>query len=145
MDPAVRAVLGVCMRWIHIASVITLIGGYIYARFVLAPALATFPPSQAEAVGAAVVRSFRGLLYTVLVTVIGSGIYNFAMKGSYPPGYQMWFGIKMLLVLHIAASAILYSVRESGQAKRNRTALSIAISGLVVVAISAYLRYLSLR
>jgi uncharacterized membrane protein len=145
MDPAVRAVLGVCTRWIHIASVVTLIGGFIYARFVLAPALATFPPSEGEAVGAAAVRSFRALLYTVLVTVIGSGIYNFAAKASFPPGYQIWFGIKMLLVLHIAASAILYSVRESGQAKRNRTALSIAISGLAVVAISAYLRYLSLR
>ena len=143
MDPAVRAVLGVCMRWIHIASVVTLIGGFIYARFALAPALATVPPSEGEAVGAAAVRSFRPLLYAV--TAIGSGIYNFATKASYPPGYQMWFGIKMLLVLHVAAAAILYSVRESGQAKRNRTALGIVISGLLVIAISAYLRYLSLR
>jgi uncharacterized membrane protein len=145
MDPAVRAVFGVLLRWVHIASVVTLIGGFIYARFALAPALATFPPSEGEAVGAAVVRSFRALLYTVLVTVIGSGVYNFAMKASYPPGYQMWFGIKMLLVLHIAAAAILYSVRESGLAKRNRTALGIVISGLLVVAISAYLRFLSQR
>jgi len=133
------------MRWLHIASVVTLIGGFIYARFVLAPALATVPPAEGEAVGAAAVRSFRALLYTVLVTVIGSGIYNFATKASFPPGYQIWFGIKMLLVLHIAASAILYSVRESGQAKRNRTALGIVISGLIVIAISNYLRYLSLR
>jgi uncharacterized membrane protein len=145
MDPAVRAVLGVLMRWIHIASVVTLIGGFIYARFALAPALATVPPSEGEAVGAAAVRSFRALLYTVLITAIGSGIYNFAMKASYPPGYQMWFGIKMLLVLHIAAAAILYSVRPSNQAKRNRTALGIVISGLLVIAISAYLRHLSLR
>jgi hypothetical protein len=133
------------MRWIHIASVVTLIGGFIYARFVLAPALATFPPPEGEAVGAAAVRSFRALLYTVLVTVIGSGTYNFATKASFPPGYQMWFGIKMLLVLHIAAAAILYSVRESGPAKRNRTALGIVISGLLVIAISAYLRFLSQR
>jgi len=133
------------MRWIHIASVVTLIGGFIYARFVLGPALGSVPASEGEAVGAAAVRSFRGLLYTVLVTIVGSGIYNFATKASYPPGYQMWFGIKMLLVLHIAASAILYSVRSSNQAKRNRTALSITISGLVVIAISNYLRYLSLR
>jgi hypothetical protein len=133
------------MRWIHIASVVTLIGGFIYARFVLGPALDTVAPSEGEAVGAAAVRSFRALLYTVLVAVIGSGIYNFATKASYPPGYQMWFGIKMLFVLHIAAAAILYSVRASSQAKRNRTALGIAISGLIVIAISNYLRYLSLR
>jgi hypothetical protein len=71
-------------------------------------------------------------------------MYNYATKGSYPPGYHMWMGIKLLLVLHIAASAILYAVRESGQAKRNRTALSIVISGLVVIGIADYLRYLSL-
>jgi hypothetical protein len=137
MDPAVRAVLGVCMRWIHIASVVTLIGGFIYARF----ALASAPP----ALGEAAARPFRPLLYTVLVTVLGSGIYNYATKASYPPGYHMWIGIKLLLVLHIAAAAILYSVRVSDQAKRNRTALGIVISGLAVIAISNYLRYLSLK
>jgi uncharacterized membrane protein len=145
MDPAVRAVLGVCMRWIHIASVVTLVGGFIYARFVLAPALASVAPAEGDAVGDAAARGFRPLLYIVLVTVIGSGIYNYATKASYPPGYHMWIGIKLLLVLHIAAAAILYSVRPSNQAKRNRTALGIVISGLIVIAISNYLRYLSLK
>ena len=72
-------------------------------------------------------------------------MYNYPNEASFPPGYQMWFGIKILFVLHIAAAAILYSVRPSSQAKRDRTALGIAISGVIVIAISAYLRYLSLR
>jgi hypothetical protein len=29
MDPTLRAVLGVTMRWVHITSVVTLIGGFI--------------------------------------------------------------------------------------------------------------------
>ena len=49
MDPTLRAVLAVCMRWIHIASVVTLIGGFIYARFVLAPALASLPTAETRA------------------------------------------------------------------------------------------------
>jgi uncharacterized membrane protein len=142
MDPTLSAVLGVCVRWVHIASVITLIGGFIYARFVLAPALASVGPSDGDAVGSAAVRSFRPLLFTVLITALASGMYNYATKASYPPGYHMWMGIKLLLVLHIAASAVLYSVRDSAQAKRNRTALSIAISGLAVIAIAAYIRSL---
>ena len=142
MDPAVSAVLGVCMRWIHIASVVTLIGGFIYARFVLAPALASAPAPAADGIGNAAVRSFRPLLFTVLITALGSGMYNYATKGSYPPDYHMWMGIKLLLVLHIYASAILYAVRPSNEAKRSRTALSITISGLVVIAIAAYLRSL---
>ncbi len=125
------------MRWIHIASVVTLIGGFIYARFVLAP--------LAPEVGEAAARGFRPLLYTVLVTVIGSGIYNYATKASYPPGYHMWMGIKLLLVLHIAAASILYSVRAGDAPRRNRTALGIVISGLIAIAIADYLRYLSLK
>jgi uncharacterized membrane protein len=144
MDPTLGAVLGVCMRWIHIASVVTLIGGFIYARFVLAPALASLPVNERELAGKKSVSSFRPLLFTVLITALGSGMYNYATKASYPPTYHIWMGIKLLLVLHIYVSAILYSVRESNEAKRNRTALSIAISGLIVIGIADYLRYLSL-
>ncbi len=145
MDPTLRAVLAISMRWIHIASVVALIGGFIYARFVLAPALASLPTAERELVGSKTVSSFRPLLITVLVTVIGSGMYNYLTKTSYPPTYNIWMGIKLLFVLHIAASAILYAVRDSGEGKRNRTALSITISGLIVIGIADYLRYLSLR
>jgi len=145
MDPTLRAVLDVCIRWVHIASVVALIGGFVYARFALAPALASLPTAEGELVGSKAARAFRPLMIAVLITALGSGMYNYATKASYPPKYHMWMGIKLLLVLHITASAILYAVRESNQAKRNRTALSITISGLVVVAIAAYLRHLSLR
>jgi uncharacterized membrane protein len=145
MGTTIRPVLDLCMRWVHIASVVTLIGGFIYARFVLAPALVSLSTSERDLVGSKAVTSFRPLLLTVVITALGSGMYNYATKASYPPTYHMWMGIKLLLVLHIAASAILYAVRESGEAKRNRTTLSIAISGLIVIAIAAYLRYLSLR
>ena len=39
------------MRWIHIASVVTLIGGFIYARFVLAPAHRIRRPNREEQPG----------------------------------------------------------------------------------------------
>lgn len=145
MDPTLRAVLAISMRWIHIASVVALIGGFAYARFVLAPALASLPTAERELIGSKTVSSFRPLLITVLVTALGSGMYNYLTKTSYPPTYNIWMGIKLLFVLHIAASAILYAVRDSGEAKRNRTALSITISGLIVIGIADYLRYLSLR
>ena len=133
------------MRWIHIASVVTLIGGFIYARFVLAPALASVPPTEGYRLGNLIAVGFRPLLFTVLVTTLGSGLYNYAMKASCPPTYRLWLAIKLLLVLHIFAAAVLYSLRPSNLAKRNRTAFGIVISGLIVIAISNYLRYLSLR
>jgi uncharacterized membrane protein len=133
------------MRWIHIASVVALIGGFIYARFVLAPVIASAAPAQQNSLAAAAQSAFRPLLFTVIATVLISGIYNYATKASFPPTYHMWMGIKLLLVLHIAASAILYSVRPPNPAKSSRTALSITISGLAAILIANYLRYLSLR
>ena len=133
------------MRWIHIASVVTLIGGFIYARFVLAPAIASAAPAESNRLMAAVQSAFRRLLFTVIAAVLVSGIYNYATKGSYPPGYHMWMGIKLLLVLHILSSAILDSTRAPNPAKSSRTALWIVITGLMTIAIANYLRYISLR
>jgi len=143
MDPTTRAVLAVCMRWIHIASVVTLIGGFIYARFVLTPALGSLAGAEREAVHKRAVQSFRPLLYAALVFLIGSGAYNYLTKGSYPPHYHMWMGIKLLLVLHIVVSAIPYALLNWEEARFRRRELNIAISGLIVIAIAAYLRFLS--
>src|ERR1700688_2899197 len=144
MDSMLRAVLAVCMRWIHITSVVTLIGGFIYARFALAPALAKLPEPTRGQVGDGAVANFRPLLYTVLVTILGSGLYNYLTKPSYPPHYHMWIGIKFLFVLHIFAVAFLYARRETEETKRHRWLTGMVASGLIVIAISAYLRWISL-
>ena len=144
MDPTVRAVLAVSIRWIHIASVVTLLGGFIYARFVLAPALATLPDAEQKTFGWRVIENFRPLMYTVLATILGSGLYNYLSKTSYPPHYHMIIGIKFLFVLHIFAVAILYSLPGADQAKRDRWLTGVVISGLIIIAISGYLRWISM-
>lgn len=117
MDAAVH----IFMRWLHIASVIVLLGGIFYAR--LAGGLDP---------------RFKPVAYTSIGGILASGIYNFLSKSSFPPHYQLWFGIKMLLVLHIFAAVILY------RKEKLRTLTGVAISGAAVVAISAYLRWISL-
>src|SRR5258706_15864844 len=98
MEPTVRAVLAVCMRWIHITPIVTLIGGFIYARFPLAPVLATLGESEAGRLSRRGVENFRPLLYTLLITALGSGLYNYFNKANYPPHYHMWFWIKFFFV-----------------------------------------------
>jgi uncharacterized membrane protein len=144
MDPVVRAVLAVLMRWIHVASVVTLIGGFIFARYALAPALMSLPEAEHRSIEKRVIAGFRPLLYAVIVTILGSGLYNYLTKASYPPRYHVWIGLKLLFVLHIFAVAILYAKREVDESKRNRWLTGMVVSGLIVIAISAYLRYLSL-
>jgi len=120
-----------------------LIGGFIFARYALAPALASLSEAERSTMGKRVVAGFRPLLYTVLVTILGAGLYNYLTKPSYPPHYHMWIGIKFLFVLHIFAVAILYANRDVDEAKRNRWLAGMVVSGLIVIAISAYLRWIS--
>jgi hypothetical protein len=145
MDPTLRAVLAVCMRWIHVTSVVTLIGGFVFARYAVAPALAPVPEPERGSIGKRIVGNFRPLLYTVLVTVLGSGLYNYLTKASYPPHYHMLIGIKFLFVLHIFAVAVLYTIPDAEEVKRNRWLQGMVFSGLIIIAISAYLRWISLK
>lgn len=144
MDSTWRMPLGIAMRWLHISSAITLVGGFLFARFALTPAMDALPAGERDSFDARVSAQFRGLLYTVIATALISGLYNYLTKSVYPPGYHMWIGIKFLLVLHIFAAAILYSLPNASPAKRSRSAAGIVISGFVVVLISGYLRWISL-
>jgi hypothetical protein len=145
MNSVLGAVLAVCMRWIHISSVVTLIGGFIYARFALFPALAKVPEPMRGEIGDRAVANFRPLLYTVMATILGSGLYNYLTKPFYPRFYHMWIGIKFLFVLHIFAVAVLYTIPGAGEIKRKRWLTGMVISGLIIIAISGYLRWISLR
>lgn len=136
------ALLGVSMRWLHIMSVIVLLGGLIYARFVVYPAV---KGPDSSGVLAAIANRFVPWIWIALACVVGSGLYNFLTKSSYPPGYHMWFGIKMLLVLHIVAVFFLLARVKDDAAKRARWMKGVVFSGLVVVAISGYLRWISLH
>ena len=116
------SVLPIAMRWLHLASVIVLLGGVFYARAIAGDMDAKFKPVAYGAIGG----------------ILVSGLYNFLSKTAYPPHYQMWFGIKVLLALHVFAVVALY------RGKR-RLLTGAVITGAAIVAISGYLRWLSLN
>lgn len=139
----------VLFRFIHISSVIALLGGIVYARQILVPTLNALPEEvRIEAAGRAQ-KKYRSTLFSLLVLIVGSGFYNLLGGPEHTYAYQMWFGIKMLLVAHIFSAAILWvtspygDIRVAGKSKHRL--ISIAISGLIVVFISAYLRSLTQR
>lgn len=144
MNPIARAVLAICIRWIHISSVVALIGGFLFARVALAPVLRGLPAAERRTAGTRAVASFRPVIYTVLVTILGSGIYNYVAGLPHRAVYQAWFGLKLLFVLHIFAVAILYAKRDVDESKRERWTAGIVVSGLIVIGISAYLRWISI-
>lgn len=129
MDPTLSMVLSVLMRWVHIITVVTLIGGVFYARLA----------------GGKVAPAFASKIYALAAALVISGLYNFLTKASYPPHYHMWFGIKMLLVLHVLAMLILLTRTDVPESKSLRWMTSILYSGAVVIALSAILRWLTLN
>jgi uncharacterized membrane protein len=134
-------------RFIHIGSVVLFIGATFYARQVLVPVLNALPESTRMSSAAGAQLRFRAILWTLLVLIVGSGIYNFFVGPAHTPVYHAWFGVKMLLVAHILATAILWGTSPYGDialaGKGKHRLASVTISGVLVIAISAYLRSLT--
>jgi uncharacterized membrane protein len=143
--------LHIVFRFVHISAAILLLGGAFYARQVLVPILSDLPSGQVDFAARTSQTRFRGTLWTLLVLIVLSGLYNFTTYSGprHTSTYHMWFGIKMLLVLHILSAAILWGTSpysgEKSIGKSNRRLTGMVISGFLVVLISAYLRSLSQR
>ena len=133
-------------RFLHVASVIVLLGGVFYARQVLVPTLNRLPEDVRTSSLLFGQKQFAATLWTLLGLIVLSGLYNFYSYAGpkHSSSYQMWFGIKMLLVLHVIATSILWATSAKVE-KSSRRLLSLTISGFVIVFISAYLRSLSQR
>jgi uncharacterized membrane protein len=130
--------LVVIMRWLHISSMATLVGGILYGRFVMTPALNSLAPEAGEALATKAAAAYRPLVLAAVCGLTLSGVYNLLTNAGHSATYHMLLGIKLLLVLHVFAVAFL--ITKPQNPRRARMMTGILISGLIIVAISAYLR-----
>lgn len=141
---AIEPALRVFMRFLHIGSIVVLIGSAAYGALVLNPVLNSLPEDARAIASANAQNRFRNLVYLLLVFVLGSGIYNLLAGPKHTTTWQMVFGIKMLAVLHILATAILWAGSPHGDVavngKGKRRLAGLAIAGLVAILLSAVLR-----
>ncbi len=90
---------------------------------------------------------YRTTLFTLVALTLLSGVYNF-LRVPHSRVYHIAFGIKMLAVLHIYATVVLWATSPYGDVtfagKNKHRLVSISIAGVIVVLISAYLRSLSM-
>ncbi len=130
--------LNVIMRWLHISSVVTLIGGILFGRLVVWPGLQPLAKEAREPLEGALSERFRPLVLAAIGGLLVSGLYNIFSNPGHTPRYHMLLGVKMLLVLHVFAVAVLVS--QPRNERRGRMMTGTVISGLIIIAISAYLR-----
>jgi uncharacterized membrane protein len=130
--------LNVIMRWLHIASVAGLLGGMIYGRMVMTTAAGELAPEPRKALEERAAALFRSIIVVTIICLTLSGVYNIVTYTGHSTRYHILLGVKLLLVAHIFASAIMLA--QPNNQRRGRQMASAAISGLIVIAISAYLR-----
>lgn len=126
------------MRWMHIASMALLVGGAAFLKLIVAPGIAR--SAEQEALASRFAAGLKPLVFAAIVGILGSGIFNFFARPGHTKYYHMLFGIKMLLVAHVFASALL--MVKSGVSEKHffRRATGVFVSGVAVILISAYLR-----
>jgi hypothetical protein len=128
------------MRWLHLASMATLIGGMLFARLVMARALAGVAPDARESLVERAAALYKPFVYSAIGGLVISGSYNLVTNPGHRPIYHMLLGIKLLLALHVFAVAIL--IVQPKNPRRVRMMTGLVISGLVIIAISAWLRHI---
>jgi uncharacterized membrane protein len=134
-------VIDVIMRWMHISSMATLIGGMIFGRGVMAQAAAGLSPESRESFMDRAALFYRPLVYSSIAGLLISGVYNILHTVGHTPFYHMLLGIKLLLAMHVFAVAIL--VTRARNPRRSRMMAGAAVSGLAIIAIAAYLKNIS--
>ena len=145
------------MQWIHVGSVVLMIGGFFFFRVVLLP-IANRSDEPAALISFAL-RRFGGVVWTALLTTLISGLYNFItffraaradtaidLVVSDYSLYIFILSIKLFIVFLIFTLAIVltfpYPVFSVYQ-KRPAPWLNLTvILGLIVIFLSAYLRRL---
>jgi putative copper export protein len=130
--------LNVFMRWLHISSMATLIGGILYGRLVMVPAIAALAPDARETLADRAAALYRPFVIAAVFGLLISGVYNLLSNPGHSTRYHILLGVKLLLVMHVFAAAFLL-VRPHNP-RRARMMTGIVISGLVIVFISAWLR-----
>ena len=133
-------ILTVIMRWLHLSSMATLLGGILYWRLVLTPASEALPPETRQTLGDKAASIFSPIVFASIAGLLISGIFKYLTSPGHQPIYHMIFGIKMLLALHVFAVAIL--IARPGNPRRTRMLTGTMISGLVIVLLSAWLRHI---
>jgi hypothetical protein len=133
-------VLNILMRFLHIISAITLIGGTLAWRFGIIPALGPLGDDARRKVDNAVAAAWRPFVLFGIAGLLVSGIYNFLNKTGLTPAYHAVIGVKFLLALHVFAVAILATKPDNP--KRARLLTGVAISGVTIVILSAVLRWI---
>jgi uncharacterized membrane protein len=130
----------VLMRWLHISSAVTLIGGMIFGRWVMTRAAESLSPETRNTFLDRAAAAYQPIVFTAMGALLISGMYNILTIPGHRPLYHALLGVKLLLAMHVFAVGILMG--RPNNPRRPRMMAGAAISGLAIIGIAAYLRHI---
>jgi len=140
-----QLLIDVLSRWTHIGTVITVLGGSVFMRFILMPATAGLSDEEHAAFRERVMNRWKRVVHAGILLFIVSGFYNYFRAIPLHKGdrlYNPLIVIKILLafVIFFFASALVgrspafQSIRDNAK----KWLGLIIILGAIIVGISGY-------
>lgn len=140
--------LPLIMRWIHIGSAITVVGGTVFTLFVLLPAAREILHEEHLKLRAAVLRRWKWFVHIGIALFLISGLYNYLVvmrplhKGD--GLYHALMGTKILLALGVFGLAEMLVGRSklADQLRQNASkflTINLTLAALIIM-ISGFVR-----
>ena len=134
------------MLWVHLTAVAVGIGGMGFFLLILLPSLRVLSTEQREALSKVVAARFRWMIWSAVVLLLISGLYNIRRYYWEEAWGKSWLFLTLKIILALALFSIVLGLTIPLKAfdrlrVRRQTWLIVAFAvGVVVILISAYLR-----
>ena len=133
-------------QWIHVTAAVIGVGGIGFLLVILMPASRALSPEQRDPFLKGVMGRFRWVSWSVILLLLGSGLYNIHLRAWEVPWGTYWklLTLKIVLAFFVFVISLLLTLPLKAFDRfraRRRTWLSVAFGlALTVILVSAYLR-----
>ncbi len=134
------------MQWTHLCAAVIGVGGIAFLLFLVIPSANTLAPEARDSLLNKVQGRFRWISWTVILLLIGSGLYNiraYYWELAWGRAWQLLTAKIVLALLVFVVSLALtlpLSFLARFRARRERLLATAFALGVIVILLSAYLR-----
>ena len=139
--------LNIIMRWLHLASVITVVGTVVFLRLIIKPSIGKFSEETRLSVLNSLQYRLKILLHSAITGILISGLYNtHLIWKTTESSYHNVLLVKIVLAVIVLILAI-FSVSGSSTknqyfSKKTQGLTLSLILAVIIIALSAFLRSL---
>ncbi|HKT11351.1 MAG TPA: hypothetical protein VJW77_05945 [Terriglobia bacterium] len=133
------------MQWVHLSAAVICVGGMAFMLLALFPAAVRLEQEQRDSLLNGVLGRFRWVSWSMILLLVGSGLYNVKLVWLVPWGpYWRFLAIKIALALAvfliILCLTIPLRVFDGFRRRLKQWVYAAFWLALIVILISAYLR-----